>query len=70
MTTYPLRMQHPKHGWHHAYNSSEEAYLRAHGWEPEAAPLCETPAVAPVSIGESTDGAAPKRRGRPPKAKE
>jgi hypothetical protein len=70
--TYPLRMQHPAHGWHNAYNSMEEAQLRSNGWaDDHAAPQADEPttAVAPVSYGKSPDGAAPKRRGRPPKVK-
>ena len=35
----PIRMQHPNHGYMHAYNANDLAYLKALGWsvaeEPE-----------------------------------
>lgn len=30
-----VRMKHPQHGFMHAYNSNEVAYLRKFGWAPE-----------------------------------
>ena len=26
------RLKHPLHGFHHAYNPTEEAYMRLNGW--------------------------------------
>ena len=40
------RMKHPKHGWTHAYNPNEEAYLRSIGWVEDTPEVkIEQPAV-------------------------
>jgi hypothetical protein len=43
------RMRHPLHGWHHAYNLTEEAVMRKNGWvDDEPEPVAEpAPAEAP-----------------------
>lgn len=33
----PVRMQHPKHGFTHAYNTVDKAYLERLGWREEVA---------------------------------
>lgn len=33
----PVRMQHPKHGYTHAYNTVDKAYLESLGWRVEEA---------------------------------
>jgi len=57
------RMRHEKHGFHHCYNESEEAMLRANGWVEDI----PTP-IVPQEIEEIKEEVKPKR-GRPAKDK-
>jgi hypothetical protein len=65
---YPVRMQHPNYGFHHAYDWAEKAKMEKSGWtvegaEPEKAfdPFEEMQQVAEVTVK--------RKPGRPPKDK-
>lgn len=58
-----IRMKHPLHGFHHAYNTNDVAYLEKLGWsedKPEPAVEVVPVAVAPVEVAEPE---VPARRG-------
>lgn len=61
MTT---RMQHPQHGFTHAYNQSEISYLETRGWTPEVKAAPVAPAAPVVVVEEAPQK---KKPGRPHK---
>lgn len=77
----PIRMQHPEHGFHHAYDSAELARMESNGWKREGkAPDKDAQikalrdqlatlegAVAPLE-GVAPDEAPKAKPGRKPKA--
>lgn len=75
---YPLRLQHPQHGYHYVYSPQDEEAHRAIGWGDEDAAAIAAQAFAapqdkpdphPSAASPDPVGAAPaKKRGRPRKA--
>jgi len=68
--TYPLLLRHPLHGRHHVYSEADEAKHREMGWGDLHAAPQEQPEQSLSPATPVPDGAAPKRRGRPPKIKQ
>lgn len=66
---YPLRLQHPQHGYHYVYSPQDEEAHRAIGWGDEDAAPQDKPDPHPSAASPVPVGAAPaKKRGRPRKA--
>ena len=64
------RMQHPQHGWMHAYSDSEIAYLRGLGWDVEQDPIEAIESAKEDVKTAIADLQAPRKKPGPkPKAK-
>lgn len=62
----PTRMAHPLHGFTHAYDNNEIAYLKARGWS------VEVPVVEPAAPADTVTFSEPPQKKKPgpkPKAK-